>query len=329
MTHSVLATADPSPRDDPRSTGARARLGETAWRRRWVIVWAVSVLAFIVGVGLPTSRPQIFGVVALGLVSSCVGTETRWKQVIIDFVPFFALLTLYDALHGAAGHWFLPHAIPQIKVDEWLFGGTVPTVRLQHAFYTPGVAHIWDYVAFAVYMTHFILPYVVAAALWKYDHESFHRWVALFVGLSFLAFLTYAVYPAVPPWMASQSAHLPPTSKIIDEMWAHVGFANGSSVFSATGHYANPVAAVPSLHEAYALFLTLFLWKRAGKWRPVLAVYPIAMALTLVYTGEHYVIDIVLGCMYASVVFVGGSRLLDRWDRGGLRLPFAIGRAPA
>lgn len=299
-----------------------SRVGRTSralWQRRWLIVWACAVVLFVALVGLPTSRPQIFGVVGLGLIASCAGTETRWRRVIVDFVPFFVLLTIYDALHGAAGHWFLPHAIPQIKIDEWMFGGTVPTVTLQHAFYTPGVAQVWDYAAFAVYMTHFILPYVAAGLLWKFDHERFHRWAALFVGLSFAAFLTYAIYPAVPPWMASQNAHLQPTAKVIDEMWAHIGFANGSSVFSATGHFANPIAAVPSLHEAYALLFTLFFWKRAGKWRPLLALYPMAMALTLVYTGEHYVIDIILGCLYATAVFIVGSRLLDRWDQGKLR----------
>ena len=292
-------------------------------------MWAAGVVVFCVVVGIPTSRPQIFGVVALGLIASCVGTDTKWKQVVIDFVPFFLLLTVYDALHGAAGHWFLPHAIPQIKVDEWLFGGTVPTVSLQHAFYTPGVAHVWDYAAFAVYMTHFILPYVLAGVLWKYNRAKFHRFVALFLGLSFAAFFTYALYPAVPPWMASQNAHLQPTAKVIDEMWAHVGFANGASVFSATGHFANPVAAVPSLHAGYALLLALFLWKSAGKWRPVLAIYAVAMGVTLVYTGEHYVIDIALGWLYATTVFVGGSKLLDRWDdRSRLRSP-AVEPAPA
>ena len=39
------------------------------------------------------------------------------------------------------------------------------------------------------------------------------------------------------------------------------------------------------------------------------------MALTLVYTGEHYVIDILLGWLYATGVYVIGTRLLDRWDR--------------
>jgi membrane-associated phospholipid phosphatase len=42
------------------------------------------------------------------------------------------------------------------------------------------------------------------------------------------------------------------------------------------------------------------------------------MGLTLVYTGEHYVIDVLIGWLYAGAVYVVGSWLyarLDRWWR--------------
>ena len=87
-------------------------------------------------------------------------------------------------------------------------------------------------------------------------------------------------------------------------MWAHVGLLDGAHVLSATGHFANPVAAVPSLHAAYPMLLLLFFWRSANRWRWLLVAYTLAMALTLIYTGEHYVIDIVLGWIYAVGVFV-------------------------
>ncbi|HEX9466836.1 MAG TPA: phosphatase PAP2 family protein [Acidimicrobiia bacterium] len=283
--------------------------------RAWLVLWAIGLVTFIATAGVPTARSQIFLIVGLGLIASGTGSTKPWKRVVIDWGPFYFLLTLYDALRAQAGKWFLPHAIPQIRIDEWLFGGTVPTISLQHALYTPGVAHLWDYVAFGVYMTHFFASFVVAAMLWKFAYERFRRYAAMFIGLTFSAFATYALYPAVPPWLASQQRSLGPTAKIIDEMWTHVGFHNGSTVFSAAGHFANPVAAVPSLHAAYPMLLTLFFWKSVPRWRWLLALYPVAMALTLVYTGEHYVIDIILGWLYATAVYVVGTRLLDRWDR--------------
>ncbi|MCU1456725.1 MAG: phosphoesterase PA-phosphatase related protein [Actinomycetia bacterium] len=302
------------PGDPVVSPAVDSRPDRRLQRRRWLIAWLVAVVVFVIVIGVPTSRPQIFVIICLGLIASSVGTDTNWKRVIIDFLPFYAVLALYDFLRASAGKWLEPHALPQIRIDQWLFGGTVPTVRLQRALYTPGVAHIWDYASFAVYMTHFIVPFVVAGLLWKYQHDRFYRYTALFVGLTFSAFVTYAIYPAVPPWMASQNGQIQPTSKIIDEMWTHIGLSNGSNVFSGAGHFANPVAAVPSLHAAYTMLIVLFFWKGAKRWRPLLVLYPLGMAFALVYTGEHYVIDILLGWAYAATVFVVGSKAFDTWQ---------------
>ncbi len=286
------------------------------WRYRWLIAWATAVFLFVVIVGFPGSRAQIFVVVGGGLIAS--GTTSRSgsgiQRVVIDWLPFYILLTLYDILRSSAGTWLMPHAIPQIRIDEWIFGGTAPTVTLQHTLYTPGVARPWDYMAFAVYMTHFVVPFAIAGFLWKFAHDRFRRFATLFVLLTFAALVTYALYPAVPPWLASQTGFLPPTAKIIDEMWTHVRFGNGSGIFSGTGHFADPVAAVPSLHAAYPMLLVLFFWKSVGRWRWLLVLYPIAMGFTLVYTAEHFVIDILLGWLYAVFVFVVGNRLFDWYE---------------
>jgi membrane-associated phospholipid phosphatase len=120
----------------------------------------------------------------------------------------------------------------------------------------------------------------------------------------------------VPPWLAAQNQQIQPTAKIIDEMWTHIGLANGSSVFSAAGHFANPVAAMPSLHSAYPMLIALFFWPIVSRrWRPLLLLYPLAMGFTLVYTGEHYVIDVLIGWTYAAVVYFAGSRVYAWWSR--------------
>jgi membrane-associated phospholipid phosphatase len=48
-----------------------------------------------------------------------------------------------------------------------------------------------------------------------------------------------------------------------------------------------------------------------ARWRVLLAVYVLAMLLTLVYAGEHYVTDIVVGYVYAATSVWG----VDRWFR--------------
>src|SRR5262249_28123176 len=70
-------------------------------------------------------------------------------------------------------------------------------------------------------------------------------------------------------------------------------------------NWANDVAAVPSLHAAYTMLIALFLWPRLDRrWRPLLVAYPIGMGLSLVYLGEHYLIDILLGWVYAAATIL-------------------------
>jgi hypothetical protein len=76
---------------------------------------------------------------------------------------------------------------------------------------------------------------------------------------------------------------------------------------------ANPIAAMPSLHTAFATLCAGFLIPRvARRWRPLLACYPLAMMFSLVYSGEHWVIDTLIGIGYAVVVLLALTSL-ERW----------------
>ena len=39
------------------------------------------------------------------------------------------------------------------------------------------------------------------------------------------------------------------------------------------------------------------------RWWPLLLCYPLAMTFTLVYAGEHYVIDVLVGWVYVGLAF--------------------------
>ncbi len=75
----------------------------------------------------------------------------------------------------------------------------------------------------------------------------------------------------------------------------------------------NFVAAVPSLHAGFATLVVITLWRSVPRWvRPILALYPALMGLTLVATGEHYVIDILLGVAYAFAACAIWN-VVERW----------------
>jgi PAP2 superfamily protein len=72
----------------------------------------------------------------------------------------------------------------------------------------------------------------------------------------------------------------------------------------------NPVAAVPSLHTAFAVLTCLVLFPVARRFwqRAALVGYAVLMPLVLVWAGEHYVLDTLLGGGYAVVVVLLASR---------------------
>ena len=81
----------------------------------------------------------------------------------------------------------------------------------------------------------------------------------------------------------------------------------------------NAVAAMPSLHMAGAVLVALVVWRAVPWARPLAIAYPMAMALTLVYTGEHYVADVAAGAALAAGAWAAGPAVARRFAGFGLR----------
>ena len=161
-----------------------------------------------------------------------------------------------------------------------------------------------------MYLSYFVATYLVAGFHGSFARSLFRRYVAMVVFLALMGFATYALFPAAPPWLASDFRQLNPTTRSIAVIWSEIPVVHVNTFFEEGSRYANPVAAVPSLHAAYTLLVTLILWRPAPRWGgPILAAYPFAMAFALVYTAEHYFVDILLGWIYALVAFWTVSRM--------------------
>ena len=116
----------------------------------------------------------------------------------------------------------------------------------------------------------------------------------------------------MPPWLASDDGYLGPVTRLVGDVNAHVPVISLAPLWENGSRYGNPVAAVPSLHAAYTLLISLFLFRRLeGRLRHLLWLYPAAMAFALVYSGEHYVADILLGWVYTVAVYAAVERGFD------------------
>ena len=285
-------------------------------RRRAVELAALAVYAVVVGFvvdsfgGVPGSRDVLVPLVLGAFLALSVTSIGRLRRLavglLVDWLPFVLALWLYDLIRGAAdGAWMPIHYRPQIEIDRAIGLGSDPTVWLQSRLWHGVDALAWyDYAAWGVYMSYFFGTTLLLAVLWWRAPALFRRLAAMVVGLAVLGCVTYVLFPAAPPWLAGQTGDLAPVSRIVGDVNPHVPVVALASLWESGSRYGNAVAAVPSLHAAYTLLLSLFLVRRLrGPWRHLLWLYPAAMALALVYAGEHYVCDILLGWLYTVAVY--------------------------
>jgi hypothetical protein len=272
------------------------------------VVYALGLLWYVVDRGVPTDRDQALLWTVGGLAAATVATRpARLGRLLLDWVPLAAVLLAYDRTRGLADDLGRPVAVAgPAAVDRFLFGGTVPTEWLQARLSQRGGAAWWEALLTLVYASHFFVPIGVAAGLWLRDREAWARYVRRFVALAVLGLLTYVLVPAAPPWLASKLGELGPVARTTSRGWRFLHLEVAEDVFIHGRNQVNRVAAIPSLHAAYAVLVAATLWPRSRNrvFRLALLAYPLAMGFTLVLCGEHYVFDVVLGALYTAAVLV-------------------------
>jgi membrane-associated phospholipid phosphatase len=267
------------------------------------VVYVVALVGFVLSWGLPLARDQLFLWLLLGLAAFSVGAWRSWGAMLLAWLPWLALLVVYDELRGAVTVLAADaHVAPQIAFDRWLGAGVTPTEWLQRTLWSPSHLHWYDIAVWVVYLTHFFAVWLVAAVVWRRSRDRFARYAVLTGVLTLAAFLVYWRFPAQPPWLASDLGHMGPVDRIVPLVWDRLGVSSMQSVYE-NSNLVNTVAAMPSLHAAYPFMLLLFFWPAGWAVRAALGAYTLAMAFALVYGGEHFVADIVAGWALAALAF--------------------------
>jgi membrane-associated phospholipid phosphatase len=278
----------------------------------------VASLFFLVVVGIflsahqaPYAPDQFFA--AAFLVALVIGEV---KDFLRDWTPPILLILAYEYLRSLIPTLHIPtHFFPMIRFDQFFFGGRLPTQILQNLFFDPTHLHWYDYLSSVLYSSFFVVPLVIAFLFWLTDRPAFERYVIGMVGLFYMGYLTYLFFPAAPPWLASQSGFIHPAIvRVSDAISSH--FYSFIALPTVYRYFAsNPVAAVPSLHAAYAVLTGLFLYRKNRGWFIPAFLYGAGVCVAVIYLGEHYFFDVVLGMLYAVVVY----EIVSRWNWDALK----------
>ncbi len=346
-------TTEPTAVEDLAAAAPTAPPARRFTRRRVVgmAIWTVAFLVGLFAVGLPTDPIYAFG--WLWAATIAWNSDRPWRshlRFVRDWAALVILLVIYNASRGLAGQDVRPHLTEMIHADEWLFGwltgGEIPTLWLQQHLYNPAHIQWYDALVSLVYFSHFVGTLTVAVILWLRSRTMWASWVRRWFTLTALGLATYFLYPAAPPWYAYPDRPLwlfgvslpDQVHRISTRGWEVIGLHGAGNLLNAAQvNASNPIAAMPSLHAAYSLLIVVFfLPKVRRRWWPLLLTYPLAMAFTLVYSGEHYMIDILMGWTYVAFTMVAvwlGERgwaayRRRRSERPGLAQEVAGGQEP-
>jgi membrane-associated phospholipid phosphatase len=314
------------------------------WRTvRWtaLAVYVVGLGLFVAWEGIPTDRLGIYGAILVLLTIVVLGHGWRaWWQMMVDWLPFEAVLIAYDYSRGFASPYSaaqekakifpiadvrndlnIPlHVSFPIRADQWLghhlgMGTQMPTTWIQEHFHPTGAIPWYGVLVSLVYCSHFLVMPIVAIVLWIRNRERFRVWMNMVIVLAVAGVTTYFLYPMAPPWLADNGGVFPGpyVGRYTSEGFDLIGLHMVGGLVSQGQYLVNPVAAMPSLHTAYATLAAGFFWFGARWWQKVLlACYPVAMGFALLYGGEHYLVDELAGAAYALVVIAGWRYLRAR-----------------
>jgi hypothetical protein len=190
---------------------------------------------------------------------------TDWPQAIANAQRIERLeRATHTAWEQGIQSWFLQ--FPElVKGMNWFY--------LSSHFFVTGAFFVWLY--------------------WR-NREGFSIYRDGFLLATAIALVIHWRYPTAPPRLANM--------KVEDTIDLYSGVNIGGPHHE---RFANPVAAVPSLHAGWALALGIGVFHYARHYlvRAIGVLYPAAVLLTIVVTGNHFIFDAVAGALVMAVGF--------------------------
>ena len=265
-------------------------------------------------------RPEHLVLILFFCILFFLNKETG--KLAVALLPFYIFGISYDWMRIIPNYTVNPVDVETLyNLEKSLFGIVDAGIRKIPSEYFATHRHpAADFLSGIFYLGWVPVPLAFSFYLYlKKKRDIYLRFALVFLFTNILGFICYYIHPAAPPWYPMKYGFEPVLST--------PGNMAGLSHFDDMIHYpvfeliygrnANVFAAFPSLHSSY-LVVALF-YSIRGK-NPVaisaiLALFMVGIWGTAVYTGQHYVIDVLGGitCAFAGI---------SLFEYGWMKLPF-------
>lgn len=280
----------------------------------------------------PTLREGVIMVVALALwlvvTALCVGFRPEHlylaaliavlffacgvtRRMVVALLPFIVFGISYDWMNIVPNYEVNSVDIEGLyNSEKSLFGITVAdgggVVKTPNEFFALHNAPWVDFLAGIFYLCW--VPVPILFGLWLYfgrQERVYLHFALVFLFVNLLGFAIYYIHPAAPPWYVAKYgfdfvAGTPGDVAGLGRFDQMTGWAIFDALYARN---SNVFAAVPSLHSAYMFIAFIYSFKaRCNVWiRILFGVITMGIWFTAVYSGHHYLIDVLLGITTALV----------------------------
>ena len=161
-----------------------------------------------------------------------------------------------------------------------------------------------DFANFMYVNSHFVIT--TSALVWLYlrHNDRFYFVRNMFVVAMGFALIGYLLLPTAPPRFF-------PELGFVDTIAYYVNVKHDSGFVTL---FFNPYAAVPSMHVAFALLISVpaILIVRRKVFKALWATYPLVVTFVVVVTGNHWIMDAIAGAAVAAAAALVSVRVLSR-----------------
>ena len=253
----------------------------------------------------------------------------KTRKFIIGFSIFIIYWIVYDSMRILPNYEVSPvHIEEPYLLEKSLFG-----ISMNDLVYTPNEyfalvqTRFLDIVSGLFYLNWVPVPLAFGVYLFYKNKRLFTQYSLVFLFANLLGFVIYYLYPAAPPWYVDLygfELHLgvQGNSAGLARFDALTGIPVFASLYNKN---ANVLAAIPSLHAAYPVIVLYYGIRNNLGWVNALFVlFMLGIWFSAVYSGHHYIIDVVLGALVA-VVTIGLFNLLMRYKWAGRLMERFVG----